>query len=99
LYLKRDHGANVSQNFARISQSYSVFRQKWDSYKPCNAEEAQQLESARVFYYRRFLPLRNFKVGFKALGEAIAGRSLEKLRWSMRLFSEGVAGLCGRWDS
>jgi glycosyltransferase involved in cell wall biosynthesis len=97
LYLKRDHGDNVSQSFARISQSYSVFRKKWDSYKPGSAEEAQQLESARVFYYHRFLPLRNFKVGFKALGEALAARSLEKLRWSMRLFLEGVAGLCGRW--
>lgn len=92
VYLKRDHGGNVTHSFTRISQSYSVFRKKWDSFKPRDEEEAQTLEHARLFYYGTFLPLRDCKVGAKALREAICTCSLEKLRWSMRLFSAGIRG-------
>jgi glycosyltransferase involved in cell wall biosynthesis len=96
LYLKRDHGGNVTHSYTRISESYGVFRRKWDSFTPRTAEEARTLQHARNFYRRTFLPLRDCKVGCKALREAVTTLSPEKLRWSMRLFSSGVAGFCGR---
>ena len=92
VYHKRDHGGNVTHSFARISQSYSVFRRKWDSFEPRTPEQAKTLAEAREFYYGTFLPLRDFKVGFKALREAITGASYEKLRWSLRLFTSGARG-------
>ena len=96
LYLKRDHGGNVTHSFERITRSYDVFRKKWDSFQAATAEHAEMLQQARKFYYGTFRPLRDCKVGFKALREAIAGASLEKLRWSLRLFSWGIAGFCRR---
>jgi glycosyltransferase involved in cell wall biosynthesis len=96
VYLKRDHGGNITHSFELISKSYGVFRAKWEAIGASTAEQAQILQDARRFYRRRFLPLRDFKVGCKALGEAASTRSLDKLRWSMSLFSNGISGICKR---
>jgi GT2 family glycosyltransferase len=92
VYLKRDHGGNVTHSFDRITQSYDVFRAKWNAFQPATAEQAKRLQSAREFYYGTFLPLRDCKVGCRALREAAVGASWEKLRWSMQLFSSAIKG-------
>ena len=96
IYLKRDHGGNVTHSGDRITKSYDVFRKKWNSFKPATAEQAKTLQQAREFYYNVFLPLRDFKVGLKALGESATERSFGKLRWSMHLFSSAVTGFLRR---
>jgi glycosyltransferase involved in cell wall biosynthesis len=96
VYLKRDHGGNITHSFERITQSYDVFRKKWNSFKPATPEQAKTLREARKFYHGTFLPLRDCKVGFKALREAITGASVGKLGWSMRLFRSALTGFCQR---
>ena len=92
LYRKRlFSGSGLFCDPERVMRSYSLFRAKWDRYQPSNSKEAQCLDEAARFYRGSFRPLRNIKVGTRAMGEFVRSAQLEKLHWAMRLYRDALS--------
>lgn len=91
LYRKRVHATSgLFSDAKRVMDAYTLFRAKWDQYQPRNDEEACLLQEAARFYRGLFRPLRNIKVGTKAMGEFARTGRTEKLSWAIRLYAHGV---------
>lgn len=86
LYRKRRHPGSGLLNTERLMDAYGRFRQKWDDFQPRNPEEAATLHAAAYFYRASFRPLRNVKVGTKALGQFARSGDFRSLRWAVQLF-------------
>jgi glycosyltransferase involved in cell wall biosynthesis len=86
LYRKRVHGDNGLNDYPRLVNAYSAFREKWDKFQPRNAAETATLQAAARFYRASFRPLRHVKVGTRAFGESIRYRDPAKLRWAFELW-------------
>lgn len=93
LYRKRVHGDNALNDQERLTRAYETFRKKWDEYQPRNEREAAVLREADIFYRTSFRPFRHLRVGVKALGEFIRRPKIDKLRWTLHLFSCGIRDL------
>ena len=93
LYRKRVHADNALTDFNRVVRAYDAFREKWDNFQPRTPQEAVTLREAAVFYRTSFRPLRDLKVGVKALGEFVRHPNLEKLLWALHLFGCGMRDL------
>ena len=90
LYRKRLHPASGFANAELVQTSYGSFRAKWDNFEPRNQTEAVLLRKASRFYRASFRPLRNVKVGTKAIGEFIRKGSGEQLRWAFKLYWHAI---------
>ena len=90
LYRKRFHAECGFLDTKRVQEAYTSFRRKWDNYRPCSEKEGEILAEAAAFYRQSFRPLRNAKVGLKALGEFFATRDTRKLRWALPLFRDAA---------
>jgi glycosyltransferase involved in cell wall biosynthesis len=90
LYRKRLHPASGFANAERVQSSYGLFRSKWDNFMPRNQSEATLLRKASRFYRTSFRPLRNIKVGTKAIGEFLRKGRGEQLRWAFRLYWHAI---------
>ncbi len=86
LYRKRVHAGNALNDYPRLVQAYTAFREKWDRFEPRTDAEAATLRSAARFYRASFRPLRHVKVGLLAFQEAIRDRDAGKLRWALELW-------------
>lgn len=90
LYRKRLHPGAGFLDTKRMMHAYELFRKKWDNYQPRNEREAKLLRNASRFYQKSFRPLRNIKVGTKALGEFVRRPELAKLQWAMGLYRDAL---------
>jgi glycosyltransferase involved in cell wall biosynthesis len=93
LYLKRVHGASITQQYERIQASYTCFRAKWDNYLPADPRQAAVICAAKRHYYRRHKPLRDLKVAVQALKELLRQPTRARLCWFLSLTKWGIQGL------
>ena len=95
LYLKRVHGASVTQQSDRVQNSYTVFRQKWDNYQADDPRKAEILREAKRHYHTRHKPFRDLKVAVVELPAFFRKPSWGHVRWTFSLCKSGIAGLLG----
>ncbi len=93
LYLKRVHGASITQQNGRIQASYTRFRAKWDHYVPADPRQAEVVRAAKRHYYRRHKPFRDLKVAVLALGDWLRKPTQARLTWFLSLVKWGFKGL------
>ena len=96
LYLKRVHGASVTQQSDRVQNAYTVFRQKWDNYQSADRAKAGTLSAAKRHYYTRHKPFRDLKVALVELPAFFRKPSIGHIRWTLGLLKSGIAGLFSR---
>jgi len=96
LYLKRVHGASVTQQSDRVQNAYTVFRQKWDNYQTTDPRQQEILRAAKRHYYTRHKPFRDLKVALVELPTFFRKPSLGHIRWTFSLLQSGIQGLFSR---
>ena len=90
LYLVRVRSNSLSSS---VFKRPGLFRDKWDFYQSENPEENKLIERSLKYYYTRHKPLRDFKVGLKALKHFITNFDGHSFSWAMECFSAGFLDL------
>lgn len=93
LYLKRVHGASITQQHDRVQAAYTQFRAKWDHFQSDDPRQAALLREAKRHYYTRHRPMRDFKVAFQTLKLLLREPSKARLDWFLTLCKSGLHGL------
>lgn len=93
LYLKRVHGASVTQQCDRVQNAYTVFREKWDNYATDDPRKKEILRNARRHYRTRHKPFRDLKVALRELPTFFRKPSVGHIRWTLSLLKSGIKGL------
>lgn len=96
LYLKRVHGASITQQNDRVQAAYTCFRAKWDHFTSDDPRQAELLRAARRHYTTRHKPMRDFKVALQTLGPLLRHPSKARLGWFLSLCKWGLQGLLSR---
>lgn len=95
LYLKRITSNNLA--FAEhYVATHIYFRRKWNNYYSEDPKINTKIERALKYYYTLHSPLRDFKVGMKAVRNFIRYHRLHSLKWAGRCFKNGVIDLLFR---
>jgi len=92
LYLKRVHGASVTQQSDRVQNAYTVFREKWDNYQAADSRQQELLRNAKRHYYTRHKPFRDLKVALVELPAFFRKPSVGHIRWTLGLLKSALAG-------
>ena len=96
LYLKRVHGASITQQNDRVQQAYTLFREKWDHYQTDDPRQQALLTEARRHYYRRHKPLRDLKVALQTLPPFLRAPTKARWDWILALFQSAWKGFSGK---
>jgi len=90
LYKKRRHENNLAHKKS-YRKTHQVFRDKWDFYQAEDARENALINDAIRYLYLRHKPLRDFKVGFKAMKKFFRTLDFHHLKWSFQVFGHGLS--------
>ena len=93
LYLKRVHGASLTQNNDKIQAAYAQFRQKWDNYQSTDPRQQEMLRAAKRHYHTRHKPFRDLKVALQTVAIFCREPSMHHVKWALFLFKCGIKGL------
>lgn len=93
LYLKRVHGASITQQNDRVQAAYTCFREKWDHYQAADPQQAATIRAAQRYYETRHKPFRDLKVALLTVGPLLRHPSKTQLAWFLSLCKSGLAGL------
>lgn len=92
-----DHLYQVRVRSNSLSKSVvkrpGLFREKWDLYQSGNPDENALIERSLKYYYTRHKPLRDFKVGLKALKQFFTKLDGHSFSWAMECFGAGFVDL------
>ena len=92
LYLKRVHGASVTQQSDRVQNAYTVFRKKWDNYQATDPRQQELIRNAKRHYYTRHKPFRDLKVALVELPAFFRKPSVGHIWWTLGLLKSAIAG-------
>ena len=92
LYLKRIHPEQGMNNWMRVQNAYSAFRNKWDNSKSDNIQEAKILNKAKRYYYSIHKPFRELKGVKVTIIKIIRKPNLHDIKWLLRLIKEVFIG-------
>ena len=95
LYLKRVHGASITQQEERVQNAYARFRQKWDNYQAEDPRQQELLRDAKKYYYSRHRPFRDLKVAAITLKLLLKQPTKARWNWFLSLCKSGLGGLLG----
>lgn len=91
-YLYKVRMRNNSLSHSKVKKP-SNFRKKWDNYQCDNEEINNLIEKCLKYYYTRHKPLRDFKVGLKAMRNFFSTRDRHSFFWSLQCFNSGFIDL------
>ena len=98
LYFKRVHGTALTQQYERMQNSYTSFRQKWDHYQTDDPRQQSLLAEARRHYYRRHKPFRDLKVALQTLPSFLRAPTKARWDWILALCRSAWKGLSAQND-
>jgi len=93
LYLKRVHGASVTQQAHLIQNAYAKFREKWDNYQTDDPRQQEVLRKAKKYYYTRHRPFRDLKVAAQTFSLLLRHPSKERMNWFIFLCKSALGGM------
>jgi glycosyltransferase involved in cell wall biosynthesis len=92
LYLKRTHPNQGMNNWLRVQDAYSAFRNKWDNTKSTKPGQAVLLNKAKRYYYSIHKPFRELKGAKVTLIKIIRKPNWHDLKWLSMLIKSAMAG-------
>lgn len=96
LYLKRVHGASITQQNGRIQEAYTCFRKKWDRYQADDPRQQALLTNALRHYYTRHKPFRDLKVALNNIPAFLRNPSKARWDWLAERFRDAWQGFSGK---